>query len=232
MLSSVEPRDSGPRKAGPVKSIGSRIRQRRESLGWSIRRLGREANLSGTYIGQIEKGTRQPTDHALRSIAAALGTTIEELRGEVPAKTELPVVTPGTLREAARQLYDALGQAGEVVMVARAGIVSAGPGASDQALIPYLPEPTRRGHEFRWVEVRGTCMEPRIRSGHIAIVDLDAEPRVGDLVAVEHDHDYLIRELRERDGRWTLVAVNEHEPIMVTDQTHILGVVVTAQYRP
>lgn len=55
------------------KLVGRRIRRFREEKGWSQEKLGEEANLHRTYIGQVERGEKSIGVENLVRIARALG---------------------------------------------------------------------------------------------------------------------------------------------------------------
>ncbi len=49
------------RRQPPVATeFGSRVRRRRQELGWSLERLGELSGLHWTYIGSVERGRRNP----------------------------------------------------------------------------------------------------------------------------------------------------------------------------
>lgn len=92
-----------------------------------------------------------------------------------------------------------------------------------------------RNHLLKAVEVVGDCQEPRIMRGHFAVVDLTArdEAKPGDVVAAQHDGEYLVRILEARDGLLFLVALQGQEPIQVDNRfTRLIGVVKGAYYKP
>jgi transcriptional regulator with XRE-family HTH domain len=62
---------------GPA-AIGTRLRQRRQSLGLSQRDLS-EPGISYAYISRIEAGARTPSVKALRKLAPKLGVSVEWL---------------------------------------------------------------------------------------------------------------------------------------------------------
>lgn len=62
-----------------LKTLGRRIRARREALGLSQEKLGELADLHRNLIGMIERGETNPTTMNLQKIAKALGTTMSEL---------------------------------------------------------------------------------------------------------------------------------------------------------
>lgn len=106
-------------------------------------------------------------------------------------------------------------------------------GTADVEYVPYTPPPEFRGHRFLGARVVGGCLEPELREGHIAIYDLDAEPRPGDfVVAVRDGTETLVKILEEKNGRLRLVALQDFEPIDVDGAVQIVGVVVGAFYRP
>ncbi len=93
---------------------------------------------------------------------------------------------------------------------------------------PYIPTPEQVGHDLFGIRVKGNCLSPRLSDGYRAIIDKNAVPQEGDIVAFILDGESLLRIL-EGDR---LVALNGHPPIPVTDNIHIEGVVVFAGKRP
>lgn len=61
------------------KAIGERIRQKRESLGWSQEYLGECSNYSVQHIGNIERGQAKASLEAFFRIAEALNTAPDSL---------------------------------------------------------------------------------------------------------------------------------------------------------
>jgi transcriptional regulator with XRE-family HTH domain len=53
-------------------SIGLRIRKRRADFGFSLRDLAKKADLTASFISQIERGITSPSLNSLRRIAEAL----------------------------------------------------------------------------------------------------------------------------------------------------------------
>lgn len=62
-----------------LKIIGKRIRARRRGLGMSQEALAERAGLHYTYIGQIERGEKNPSIETMLKLCGALDTTIEKL---------------------------------------------------------------------------------------------------------------------------------------------------------
>lgn len=64
-----------------MKMLGERIRELRDAADMSLRDLGKRAgNLSPVFLSDIELGRRFPSEDAMAKIAAALGTTVADLR--------------------------------------------------------------------------------------------------------------------------------------------------------
>lgn len=61
------------------KKLGQRIRQSREDAGMTQAALGERCNLSTSYIGHIERGTRIASIDTLYGIATALGVSTDYL---------------------------------------------------------------------------------------------------------------------------------------------------------
>jgi transcriptional regulator with XRE-family HTH domain len=81
------------------KPIGPRIRQLRESRGWSLTELANRAGISRSYLTQIEHGESFPTHEKILKLADALGALPSELLDDEPEDMEIPE----SLREFATQ---------------------------------------------------------------------------------------------------------------------------------
>lgn len=58
------------------KQLGYRIRYLREEKGLTIEQLALEAEVNRNYLGDLERGTRNPTILVLSKIAKGLGVTL------------------------------------------------------------------------------------------------------------------------------------------------------------
>src|SRR5258708_3387295 len=64
-----------------VKTLGQRIRELREEADLSLREFSQKlGGLSPAFLSDIELGRRNPSDKVLVLMAAALGTTADDLR--------------------------------------------------------------------------------------------------------------------------------------------------------
>lgn len=70
--------------------IGPRVRQLREKHGWSLTELAERAEISRSYLAQIERGGSTPTQEKIIKLAGALGVRPSQLLGEEPEETEIP----------------------------------------------------------------------------------------------------------------------------------------------
>jgi transcriptional regulator with XRE-family HTH domain len=72
------------RKDPLLRALGWRVRQLRESKGWTQETLAGRAALDRSYVAGIEAGLRNPSTKALAKIARPLGVTLSELFRNVP----------------------------------------------------------------------------------------------------------------------------------------------------
>ena len=62
-----------------AKHIGNRIRNYRMQLGYSQERLAEISGCHPTYIGQVERGEKNPTLESIEKIASALRVSMSKL---------------------------------------------------------------------------------------------------------------------------------------------------------
>jgi transcriptional regulator with XRE-family HTH domain len=67
------------RKDRILRALGWRIRQLRESHGWTQETLAARAALDRSYVAGIEAGLRNPSTKALAKLARALGVSLSKL---------------------------------------------------------------------------------------------------------------------------------------------------------
>ncbi|GAB3168169.1 helix-turn-helix transcriptional regulator [Myceligenerans halotolerans] len=68
-----------PPKSEAAKEFGARVRQRRQALGKSLEQLDEMGGGHWSFLGQVERGQRNPTLHNILKIAEALGVDPAEL---------------------------------------------------------------------------------------------------------------------------------------------------------
>jgi len=72
-------------------ALGLRIRQQRETAGLTQEQLGEACNLSASFMGHIERGTRKLSVESLFKIAVTLDVSIDYLLfGNAIPKSSLP----------------------------------------------------------------------------------------------------------------------------------------------
>ena len=86
-------------------TLGRRIADCREHLGWKQKRLADEAGLSVTFVSEVENDRRTPGGDALLRIANALGASLDYLLKGIadPPPARRPLVIPPELHEAAEE---------------------------------------------------------------------------------------------------------------------------------
>jgi transcriptional regulator with XRE-family HTH domain len=96
------------RHAEIVGRFAARLRELRHSRGMTQATLAGAAHVTTSYIGRLESGGAAPGIDLVDRLAAALGSTVNDL---------LPIAAPpdtdAVLREQARSLFDSLLQAAD-----------------------------------------------------------------------------------------------------------------------
>ena len=84
-------------------TLGGRVAECRERLGWTQKTFAERAGLSITFVSEVENDRRAPGTDALRKLADALGASLDYLVNgatEIPTPRQ-PLVIPPDLAEAA-----------------------------------------------------------------------------------------------------------------------------------
>jgi transcriptional regulator with XRE-family HTH domain len=63
-----------------MKTLGEHIRKLRDEADLSVRELAKRIKVSAPFLSDVELGRRHPSEDVLKTLAVALGTTVEELR--------------------------------------------------------------------------------------------------------------------------------------------------------
>lgn len=90
-----------------MATVGERIKQVRESKGWTQEKLADEAKISKGFLSDVEKHGKNISLELLLKIATALGASVGYLangEGEQLGEKK-PVVIPSELSEAAEDLH-------------------------------------------------------------------------------------------------------------------------------
>jgi transcriptional regulator with XRE-family HTH domain len=71
-----------------LKRLGSRIREKRKSMGWTQEDLASAAQIDRSYIGGVERGERNLTFSVLCQICSALGCDVAALTVDFPGPSK------------------------------------------------------------------------------------------------------------------------------------------------
>lgn len=98
-------------------TLGRRVADCRERLGWTQKTLADKAKLSVTFVSEIENDRRAPGTEALLSVAEALGASLDYLvKGIVDApRPRRALVLPPELAEAAEEGRWSVGVASDLL---------------------------------------------------------------------------------------------------------------------
>jgi len=90
-----------------MKKVGVRIKQIRMEMGWTQEKLARKADLSKSFMSDIENGKTRVSGDNLLKIAEALGASLDYLmKGNSESKKDNPepIEIPMDLSQAAEEL--------------------------------------------------------------------------------------------------------------------------------
>lgn len=83
------------------KTLGEKIKELRNSKGWSLDELAQQSNVSKAYLSQLENGeSERPSAEILYKIATTLGTSISSLLGKTLVVEDDPNEIMDNLRKA------------------------------------------------------------------------------------------------------------------------------------
>lgn len=68
-----------------LKELGQRLRDRRNSLGWTQEELADRAKIDRSYVGGVERGVRNLTFTVLCQLCKALRCDVAELTKGIPS---------------------------------------------------------------------------------------------------------------------------------------------------
>lgn len=71
--------------------FGTRVRARREARGWTIGRLAREAVLTTSFVGQVERGQESPGINSMAKLAKALEVGTDQLLADLDQLADTPL---------------------------------------------------------------------------------------------------------------------------------------------
>jgi len=87
-----------------MNTVGERIKLVREELGWTQDKLATKANISKSFLSDVERGARDISSAYLLRIANAMDASLEFLlRGEEKQSKPEEITVPPELSQAAEQ---------------------------------------------------------------------------------------------------------------------------------
>lgn len=98
-------------------TLGRRIADQRERLGWTQKTLADKAQLSVTFLSEVENGHRTPGADGLLRLAEALGASLDYLMKGVldPELPRRPLVLPPELAQVADEDGWSFGEASDLL---------------------------------------------------------------------------------------------------------------------
>ncbi|MDB4974367.1 MAG: putative HTH-type transcriptional regulator [Myxococcaceae bacterium] len=72
-----------------VTKLGERLREARQTKGWSLRALGERTGFSASFHSQVELGQSSPSLASLEKIASALGLSLSDVIANKPEPSPL-----------------------------------------------------------------------------------------------------------------------------------------------
>lgn len=153
-----------------MKSVGDRIREKRESLGMSQEELAKKLGYkSRSSINKIETDERNLTQSKIKSIADALLTTPSYIMGWDEPKEEIP----SNFRPMP-----------EMRQIPRIGRIACGePITAEENIEGYDETPTGWHADFSLLCV-GDSMSPKIEDGDIVAIRCQPQVNNGEIAAV------------------------------------------------
>ena len=153
-----------------MKSVGERIREKRESLGMSQEELAKKLGYkSRSSINKIEADARNLTQSKIKSIADALQTTPSYIMGWDEPKDDIPLnIIPMP----------------EMRKIPRIGRIACGdPITAEENIEEYDDSPSDWHADFSLLCV-GDSMSPKIEDGDVVAIRCQQEVHNGEIAAV------------------------------------------------
>ncbi|GHC19293.1 Phage repressor protein C, contains Cro/C1-type HTH and peptisase s24 domains [Aidingimonas halophila] len=158
-------------------------------------------------IGNYEKGRREPSLNDLRSLAAALNTTIEELLADDLGSYSQARLLQGDNEFIVINQYSAAGSAGNGHMNDHVEV-----NAGLAFKLAYLRKRGLSPHCLHVIYVYESSMETTISDGDVVLMDeSQAEPMNNKIFVIRQDDGELLikRFIKSLTGRWIIRSDNE-----------------------
>ena len=129
-----------------MPTVGDRIREIREELGWTLEELAEKSKVSKGFLSEVETSKRDISSGYLLRVANAMGASLDYLlRGdETGLKKNKPVEIPPELSDAAQQLRLTYSQTLEL-LEARNSVIAR---RSNSAIKRFTVDEWKKFHEL------------------------------------------------------------------------------------
>ncbi|HXG36559.1 MAG TPA: helix-turn-helix domain-containing protein [Dehalococcoidia bacterium] len=197
------------------------------AVGFNQSQLALYSHVRQSTISDWLSGKKRPQPDSLQRIARPLKVSFEEALAAAAGDYSRAVSAISPSVKELRPHYSfgeavsALERFALEMVEIPVGEISAGPGAWTD-LTFYLPRSLVGSHRVVGYHVRGVSMAPLVPDGSIVVVDLDIEPREGDMVVAWTEDGGVVK--RYQDGQ---LAGNNGKSIPVTEAVRIEGVVIS-----
>ena len=184
-----------------MKSVGDRIREKRESLGMSQEELAKKLGYkSRSSINKIETDERNLTQSKIKSIADALLTTPSYIMGWDEPKEEIP----SNFRPMP-----------EMRQIPRIGRIACGePITAEENIEGYDETPTGWHADFSLLCV-GDSMSPKIEDGDIVAIRCQQQVNNGEIAAVRIGDEATLKMVFIHQDYVELRPVNPSYPSII-----------------
>lgn len=184
-----------------MKSVGDRIREKRESLGMSQEELAKKLGYkSRSSINKIETDERNLTQSKIKSIADALLTTPSYIMGWDEPKEEIP----SNFRPMP-----------EMRQIPRIGRIACGePITAEENIEGYDETPTGWHADFSLLCV-GDSMSPKIEDGDIVAIRCQPQVNNGEIAAVRIGDEATLKMVFIHQDYIELRPVNPSYPSII-----------------
>ena len=184
-----------------MKSVGERIRKKRESLGMSQEELAKKLGYkSRSSINKIEADARNLTQSKIKSIADALQTTPSYIMGWDEPKDDIPLnIIPMP----------------EMRKIPRIGRIACGdPITAEENIEEYDDSPSDWHADFSLLCV-GDSMSPKIEDGDIVAIRCQQQVHNGEIAAVRIGNEATLKMVFLHQDYVELRPVNPAYPSII-----------------
>ena len=190
--------------------IGNRVKVLREAHGLSAYALAQAAGITATRLKAIEDGdTESPRADTLKKLAAALGTSMDDLAGAVP-------IPPGENHDAGRPEH--------TVPIPIVGVAAGGKPVESEELREEYPLLRHLFKSGRYaIRLFGDSMWPTLWDRDLLLVEPTTSVPNGKIAVVKVNGESTVKRVhrRKKDGSWTLKSDNPTHPIIEAEADEV-----------